>query len=68
METNLPPDHETELRRRFDEQRMIFLRLAHERTLVTNSERLLEQIRHTEALQRLRTKWHLTGDRRDLGE
>jgi hypothetical protein len=62
MEPNLPPDHETELRRRFDEQRTLFVRLAHERRLMTSSERLLEQIRQTETLQRLRTKWQASKD------
>ena len=54
MDTPLPPDHESDVRRRFDEQRLVLLRLAHEQTLLANSERLLEQIQHTEALQRLR--------------
>jgi hypothetical protein len=68
MESNIPPDHETELRRRFDEQRMVFFRLAHERTLATNSERLLDQIRQTESLQRLRAVWRASDDPRDLGK
>jgi hypothetical protein len=62
MEPNLPPDHETELRRRFDERRQLFVELAHDPAFSVTAGQLLAQARHTEALIRLRERWQLTRD------
>jgi hypothetical protein len=68
MDAPLPPDRETDLRRRFDDQRRAFVQLARDRSNAISGERLLEQTRQTEALHRLRARWLASDDPRDQGE